>query len=506
MDLLRKSDPSATNADANEPSELDLDVANAFVQMGTRDSNAPIKSGLAKETLVSLLYQHADLLAKQGQKKQSSTLFEFAMHLSETKLEDAKTEQGFADLEHQARYLITNGRFALAAKMLESLAAVTPENLEVHLNLASIFHALNRQDDARNLLVNFFAQHPTEFIPAAEGSAKIGTLLVVSGFDKTYYKMGTRENGTFKRYRRGGHFMLKHLINTDPYDQYAYTVSSDNINQSAPNAEYDLLLNTIADADTEHNSLKSLEVYTSKHPDVPIVNHPSNVLKTTRDQNYQRLNALPGIRFPKTERFLVGDKPVPTIIDEIEVAAFAFPLIIRETGTHTAVSTMLVSEKSELETYLADVSGDSVYVIEFVENASTEGHYTKMRFFAIEGQLYPVVRHVDKVWNVHGGNRKVFMNDHTWMVEKEKQFLSNPASVIGKDTFALLQKLPDFVGLEFFGFDFTILDDGTVLIFELNPAMRHSFSHAKNSPYMRPYLQKISDAFQEMIDQKVAST
>lgn len=511
MALLGKSDPSASkpgvsNSGENEPSELDLDIANAFVQMGTRDGDAPVKGGLAKETLVSLLYQHSELLAKQGQKKQSATLFEFAMHLSETKLEDAKTEQGFADLERQARYLMTNGRFALAATMLESLAAAAPNHLEVHLNLASIFHALKRQDDARNLLVNFFAQYPTEFIPAEDSTVKKGTLLVVSGFDKTYYKMGTRDNGTFRRYRRGGHFMLKYLINTDPYDQFAYTVSSDNINRSAPDLQYGLLLNTIADADTEHNSLKSLEVYANEHPKTPIVNHPSNVLKTTRDENYQRLNKLPGIRFPKTERFLVGNKSVPTILEEIETAEFAFPLIIRETGTHTAVSTLLVSEKGELEAYLTDVSGDSVYVIEFIENASTEGHYTKMRFFAIDGQLYPVVRHVDKVWNVHGGNRKVFMNDHEWMIEKEKQFLSDPASVIGKDTFALLQKLPDFVGLEFFGFDFTILDDDTVLIFELNPAMRHSFSHAKNSPYMQPHLQKISDAFQEMIDRKIVST
>ncbi len=503
MVLLVKSDPNLSDSSANEPSELDLDVANAFVQLGTRDGNAPVKDGLAKETLVSLIYQYADLLAKQGQKQQSSTLFEFAMHLSEVKLGDANTDQGFADLERQAQYLMTNGRFVLAVKIFESLAAAAPEHLEVHLNLASIFHALNRQDDARDLLVNFFDQYPIEFIPADDSTKKKGTLLVVSGFDKTYYKIGTRENGTFRRYRRGGHFMLKYLMNTDPYDQYAYTISSDNINQSAPDVQYDLLLNTVADADTEHNSLKSLEVYVNDHPAVPIVNHPSNVLKTTRDQNYQRLNDLPGIRFPKTERFLVGDKSVRTIMEEIEAAAFTFPLIIRETGTHTAVSTSLVSAKSELEAYLADVSGDSVYVIEFIENASAEGHYTKMRFFAIDGQLYPVVRHVDKVWNVHGGNRKAFMNDHEWMIEKEKQFLSDPASVIGKDTFALLQKLSDFVGLEFFGFEFTILDDGTILIFELNPAMRHSFSHAKNSPYMRPHLQKISDAFQEMIDRKV---
>ncbi len=281
---------------------------------------------------------------------------------------------------------------------------------------------------------------------------------------------------------------------------------SDNIVQCAPEVGHDLLLNTIADADTEYRSLKSLEAYAGNHRKTSIINHPTNVLKTTRDRNYQRLNALPGIRFPRTERFPVGDKSVSAIVTDIETAGFSMPLIIRETGTHTAVTTKLVEEKAELEKYLTSVSGDSVYVIEFIENASVDGHYTKMRFFAIDGALYPVVRHVDEVWNVHGGNRKTFMNSHPWMVEKEKQFLTDPASVIGAKATATLQKLPGFIGLDFFGIDFTLLEDGTVLIFELNPAMRHSFNHAKKSPYMRPHLEAISNAFQAMVERKIAAT
>lgn len=494
------------SSSTNEPSELDLEVASAFTEMGTRNGNAPVKAGLAKETLVSLLYQHADLLAKEGQDKQSATLFEFAMHLSGNKLEDANNDKGFDDLERQARYLMTNGRFVLAAKIFETLSAAAPENSDIHLDLAGVYYALGRQDDARKLLINFFGRHPIEFTPADRANPKKGTLMRVSGYDKTYYKFGARENGTFHRYRRGGHFMLRHLLNTEPYDLYSYTVSANNINQTIPNVGHDLLLNTIADADTEYHSLKSLETYIAKILNTPIINHPSNVLKTTRDQNYQRLNVLEGIRFPKTERFSVRDKSVPTIMDEIEAANFSMPLIIRETGTHTAVSTKLIDEKIELERYLTDVTGDSVYVIEFIENASAEGHYTKMRFFAIDGQLYPVVRHTDEVWNVHGGNRKTFMNSHPWMIDKEKKFLSDPASVIGSDTLALLQTLPDFVGLDFFGFDFTLLDNGEVLIFELNPAMRHSFNHAENSPYMRPHLEAISTAFQAMVERKIASS
>jgi hypothetical protein len=53
--------------------------------------------------------------------------------------------------------------------------------------------------------------------------------------------------------------------------------------------------------------------------------------------------------------------------------------------------------------------------------------------------------------------------------------------------------------LDFFGVDFNVLDDGRILIFEMNPAMRHSFEHAQNFPYLIPHAQRITDAFQAMI-------
>lgn len=504
MALFEKSNPDKNSSVENSaPSALDLEVAAAFVEMGTRDDSAPVEPGLAKETLISLLYQQADLLAKNGQEKQSSTLFAFAMHLSGSKLENAATKADFDRLARQAHYLMSNGRFVLAAKIYQALVEAVPENHDMHLDLAAVYYALNKREEARKLLTELYKKYPIEFEPADENEISKGTLLRVSGFDKTYYKMGVRANGTFHRFRRGGHFMLTHLMDSDPYDVYSYTIADDNINQETPDVHHGLLLNTIADADIEYRSLKSLETYVEKNLNGPIINHPANVLKTTRDNNYGRLNAIDGIRFPKTQRFAAGNKTAEAVADDITAAGFQPPFIIRETGTHTAVTTALISEPTELEAYLNGVTGESLYVIEFIENASAEGHYTKMRFFAIDGQLYPVVRHVDQVWNVHGGNRKTFMKNHTWMVEKEKQFLRDPASVIGDKTYALLQTLPDLVGLEFFGFDFTLLDTGDVLIFELNPAMRHSFNHAENSPYMRPHLEAISNAFQAMIDRKV---
>lgn len=501
MTLLKKSPPSA-----DKPSELDIEIAEAFVAMGTRDKATAIDPGLAKETLVSLMFRHADLLAETRQAKESTILYELATHLSGYDVEGLYKEKGVDDLRILGRNLMTTGRLHLAAKIYEFIVGIETADYDDQVNLASILHRLGREDEARALLTGFFRRCPIRFEAAERENGSLATLLCVYGYDKTRYKISQTIDGSFKRYRSGGHFMLKHLLDDSDYDVYSYTIADNNIATTPPDAEFDLLLNTIADADTEFNSLVSLDIFLKHRKDIRVVNHPSRVLETSRDKNYGRLNAIAGIRFPKTMRFDIEAGESQPVADQIERASFSFPLIVRETGTHTAVSTALVDDRATLIDYLDNVSGESIYAIEFVKNASVEGHYTKMRFFCIDGALYPVVHHIDQVWNVHGGNRKTFMAKHDWMIEQEKQFLNDPASVIGSETYALLQTLPEVIGLEFFGFDFTVLENGTILIFELNPAMRHSFTHAENFPYMRPHLEKISAAFAAMIRKYAAPT
>ena len=56
--------------------------------------------------------------------------------------------------------------------------------------------------------------------------------------------------------------------------------------------------------------------------------------------------------------------------------------------------------------------------------------------------------------------------------------------------------------LDFFGIDFTVLEDGRLFIFELNAAMRHNFDHAPAFPYTWPHLRAISQAFHAMAESR----
>lgn len=484
-----------------EPSDLDREVSAAYVALGIRQPDQTTEPGLAKETLISLLQRFADRLASTGDPKQAGQIFAFADTLSGGALIETLAQMDTDAAKSHARMLMASGRLLMAQQAYDYVTQNDPDDHGAHRNLSAILHTLGQADTAQDLMQKFYQRNPSEARPLEAGQPA-RKLHVVRGFDKTRYKLSPHKDG-YRRFRSGGHFMLKHLVNQDAYNIQRYTVANGNIFDTPPEFDPPFILNTIADADTEHQSLTSLEAFLAAQPHIDVINHPTRVLATIRDNNYNRLNVQDGFRFPKTMRFSTIDKPAGATAKEIEDEGFSYPMIIRETGTHTASTTELIDSPAALAAYLERVKRDSVYVIEFIENASPEGHYSKIRFFCIDGQLYPVVYHVDQVWNVHGSNRKTFMAAHDWMVERERAFLQDPSSIIGESIYARLKTLPALIGLDFFGFDCTLMDDGTILIFELNPAMRHSFDHAENFPYMRPHLQAISDAFETMVDTRL---
>lgn len=492
----------------NRPDQLDRDVAKAAGQTAHFEYRyTKAKNGIAKELLAKLATDHAHELVKGGHGKPAKIWAQFAANLTGESPLDHMASLSPNKQKAYAEHILAMEDFPLAIKAYERLFEMLPQDTEIARTLSALHLHMGDADRAKHTLNDFFKRNPVTSIPASAMATELAdpkTLLVLYGHSGSRFKIDRGPGGGYSTYRSGGHFMLRHLLDAPNYNRHKFTVSDGNIDQLSKVESYDLILNSVADADREYGSLKAMEAYFEQDPPtVPIINHPTKVLATTRDGNYERLNALDGFVFPKTQRFLTASDTPDALAKAIE-ARFTYPLIVRETGTHTAVSTELVDTHEALTAYLKQTKADSVYAIQFTENASPEGHYTKLRFFSIDKQFYPVVYHTDQVWNVHGGNRKTFMASQPWMLERERQFLMDPPAIIGADIYDRLQQLPDMIGLDFFGFDFSVLPDGNILIFELNPAMRHSFKHGKKFPYMMPHLQNISSAFKDMIRKRIA--
>ncbi|MGB3721265.1 MAG: hypothetical protein WA979_00420, partial [Pacificimonas sp.] len=193
----------------------------------------------------------------------------------------------------------------------------------------------------------------------------------------------------------------------------------------------------------------------------------------------------------------------PDAVRQVRALKMGFPLIVRRVGTHTGESVRLVRSDADLETVLSKpASGMELYLTAFEDCRDGKGVYRKARAFLIDGTLYPVAFLGSDNWQLHSGDRYRIMRDCERLQAQERAYLSDPEDAIGKSRWNALESLAKSTGLDFVGLDFTPLENGGTLMFEMNPAMRHNFDHAGAFPYTEAPLKRISAAFRAMLAEK----
>lgn len=389
---------------------------------------------------------------------------------------------------------LQKGNLEKAAASLQKAIERQPDYIEAFIALSAIEETVEPGQGRKTLLDGI--SHNPGYTKTCPNKALARPLLFF-GLEDCRFRL--TNNNEIKM--SGGHFQATELLQQQYFSKGYYYISEQNLlsnNTSLP--PHDLIVNTIACPDRERQSLETLSVYLKSTPHAPVINNPDQVLQTTREQNYQRFHKIEGITFPRTIR-----AERQHIAQAIKDSGFSFPIIMRRVGTQSAVSTERLSGPDDIDGFLEATTGDDFYAIQYIDSRFREKYYRKLRLFCIDGKLYPVVCHIDTEWNVHGGNRKTLMKQNDWMQDEEKQFLGDFTAYIGTANRRLLESLHSIVKLDFYGIDFTIMDDGSILIFELNAAMRHSFVHAKALPYLTPFLNDISNAFRDMaVRKKVA--
>ena len=406
-------------------------------------------------------------------------------------------------LKKAADLLIRSGEFGAARIISQWAIKIRPDDLDVWSSLSALAYKLGEPDAARRYLTDGIKNRPFETYPASgEQSASI---LRVRGVQNSVYMLGKSRNDEYKVKLRGGNFSDIYLTDREQYSAISYFILDRNILSPDPVPDFDIILNLISDPDVEAQSLETLSEFLKTCPDVPVINPPEKVLETARDNNYRRLNGVSGLRFPKTNRFSVADAKPEDGRKFLETHQYSFPLLVRQTGTQNGRSFRKVENVEAFMDYVSKCETEEVYVIQYEDRMFSDGIFRKMRVFIVDGDIYPVVCHFDTIWNVHGDNRKEVMLSHPWMMDAEQAFMRDCQTYIGTDAYRHLQHLHGILGLDFFGVDFTVLEDGTVLIYEVNPAMRHSYDHADNFPYLLPYLKQVTTAFNDMVLLKLKS-
>lgn len=286
-------------------------------------------------------------------------------------------------------------------------------------------------------------------------------LLVITGCDDDAIR---KSGGGF---RFGG--------NSDIYKLLPETVQFDEINLGKrffkPLGRPDLschncILNLITDADQHPQTLarlgKLLRGYKGR-----VINRPDAVLRTTRDHVAKRLSGVEGLCVPKVVR--VRNPKPGAAAAAARRADLVFPLIVRLAGTHTGRIIGVVNGAEELE---AAIAGPGTFVMtEFFDFRNEDGLYRKYRVFFIGRRR--IFRHLigADTWSIHAPERFSFMANHAGLIAEELRIIADPAGVFPAAASAALDAVRERMGLEFFGMDFGVTDDGRALLFEANATM-----------------------------------
>ncbi|MDR3494282.1 MAG: tetratricopeptide repeat protein [Ancalomicrobiaceae bacterium] len=275
-----------------------------------------------------------------------------------------------------------------------------------------------------------------------------------------------------------------------------------------PSAAYDaaslgegcnLLVNLVSDADQGATILPTAQALADTLG-LPVINHPLRIDRTTRERTADVLAGLADARLPRAARFAAGT-PADVILAAAETA-FRWPLLARPAGTHGGDDFDKLSMPEELAAFVARHGSNDIYLIEFADYRSDDGHYRKYRFIFVEDAIFPYHLAIGDDWKVH--HVRTEMDRTPWMQEEEAAFLARPGNVFEPRHFSALAGIRARFGLDYFGIDCGLDRDGNLLVFEVNASM---LVHQKNEtmPYKVPHVAAIKTAFDAMLARRVTA-
>jgi TPR repeat/Tetratricopeptide repeat len=311
--------------------------------------------------------------------------------------------------------LVEDGELAEAREHYEAALAVDPDLPEAHQGLARVFAALGDGRAEAHFRTGFS-----------------GRAIVTMG----YRGVGPAVPALLLASMRLGNMPTRQWL-----DDRLFAVTVIHVeywDDAEPLPAHALIVNIVGDADLCGEALDRAEAIIARSA-APVVNPPALVRATSREENVRRLGAIPGVVAPTTVT-----QPRAQIL---RAEHSRFPLLLRAPGFHTGQNFVLVETREALAAALDSLPGDELMAIEFL----------------------PLHLAISHSWMVHYFTAA--MAENAVHREEERRFLENMPTVLGERAMAALDEIRSEVGLDYFGIDFALAPDGSVLLFEANAAM-----------------------------------
>jgi len=273
-----------------------------------------------------------------------------------------------------------------------------------------------------------------------------------------------------------------------------YTLFGKGIRQQMPGfrVKPSLIFNQIADADTHRGSLERC-VELCRAVDCPVINHPQQVLATTRDQVSERLQGVPAVTMPRTLRFQPASPQ--EVLQGAASAQVDFPYIVRVAGDHQGKRMVRLDRPQDAEALHAlPFDGCDFYLVEFIDYRAGDGLYHKHRVIVVDGE--PLLRHALYLdhWMVHASSRQFMLQRDSW--EQDVARFDRLAQELLPRFRPAIAEMTERLGLQYYGIDCHLGEDGRMVVFEANANM--NVLHSPN-PASRYRVQAIEQRLQALL-------
>jgi len=363
------------------------------------------------------------------------------------------------------------GELASAREHYEAALAVNPQFAEAHQGLGNLLAELGQEEAAaEHQRAGHWDSRPTE-LPYRGESQPISVLLLTSG--------------------RRGDVPIRHLLDDKVFR--TFVVLPNVYDPDVPLPEHQVVFNSIGDADLCRQALDRA-VTLMDRTFAPVLNAPAAVLGTGRAANARRLGEIPGVVAPRMVNFARASLSAESLARR----GFEFPVLLRAPGFHNGRHFVLVESPDRISAALAELPGEELAAIEFLDARGPEGYFRKYRVMMIDGRLYPLHLAISEHWKIHYVTADMAASaEHR---TEEAKFLEDMPGALGSRAMGALAEIQKMLGLDYAGVDFGLSAQGEVLLFEANATMTVLRpDRDRRWDYRRPAIQRVEDAVRGML-------
>jgi Flp pilus assembly protein TadD len=265
--------------------------------------------------------------------------------------------------------------------------------------------------------------------------------------------------------------------------------------------QYDLIFNTIGDADLAEPSAGAVERFL-KGVSKPLLNPPAQVMRTRRDRTPDLLGGLSDVVVPRTLRLdarRIAQSGLAVLATE---HGFSGPVLARPIGSHGGQGLRLAADIKALGA-VPPAPGLDHYLTQYVDYRSPDGLFRKYRVLFVDRQPFAYHQAISDGWLVH--HESADMTRFADRRAEEAAFLNDPARALGERGMRAIEQIGRTLDLDYCGVDFSVLPDGRLLIFEANATMlAHLEDPSGPFAHKNPHVARIAQAFQALLERRAA--